>query len=121
MAKDIKKLREKIDSIDAQILKLYEERMDVVRDIGAYKIENNLPIYDAEREDAKLAEVFASVKNQAYADGAAQLFITLMESSKDLQMGSPLDDADDFDDLDFNWDGEPVVLDLGTGKDKDNA
>ena len=40
MAKDIKSLRKRIDEIDDQLLKLYEERMDVVRDIGAYKMEN---------------------------------------------------------------------------------
>ena len=53
MAADMKKLREQIDKIDAQILKLYEERMDVVSEIGKYKIENNLPVYDAAREDAE--------------------------------------------------------------------
>ena len=40
----MKKLREQIDKIDAKILKLYEERLDVVSEIGTYKIENNLPV-----------------------------------------------------------------------------
>ena len=110
MAADMKKLRKQIDDIDSRILKLYEERMDVVRSIGEYKIENGLPVYDAAREDAKLDEVFASVSNKKYADGAAQLFITLMQASKELQedmMGLHDDDYDD-----FNWDGEPVGIDL---------
>lgn len=110
MAVDMKKYRDKIDKIDAQILKLYEERMDVARSIGEYKLENGLPVYDPAREDAKLDEVFASVSNKKYADGAAQLFITLMQASRELQeeiMG--LDDSD-YDD--FNWDGEPVELKL---------
>ncbi len=121
---DIKELRKMIDKIDSQILKLYEERMDVVRRIGRYKIENDLPVYDAAREDAKLAEVFASVKNAEYADGAAQLFITLMEAAKDLELGAgEIPDAwseDDFDD--FNWDGEPIELNLeilSKGRDED--
>ena len=111
MPADIKELRQKIDGIDEKILELYEERMDVVRQIGKYKVNKNLPIYDAAREDAKLDAVFAAVKHKEYADGAAQLFITLMQASRELQeelagvSGDGLDDADD-----FNWDGEPVEL-----------
>ena len=113
MPADIKKLREQIDKIDSQILKLYEERMDVVRSIGEYKIANNLPVYDAAREDAKLDEVFASVSNKKYADGAAQLFITLMQASREMQedmFGIADDGFDDIDD--FNWDGEPIEIRL---------
>ena len=110
MAADMKKLREQIDKIDAQILKLYEERMDVVSEIGKYKIENNLPVYDAAREDAKLEEVFASVSNKKYADGAAQLFITLMQTSREMQ--EDMAGLGDYDYDDFNGDGEPVELSL---------
>ncbi|MCR5474126.1 MAG: chorismate mutase [Lachnospiraceae bacterium] len=115
MAEDMKKLRKKIDEIDDKILKLYEERMDVVRSIGRYKMENSLPVYDAAREDAKLEEVFAKVKNKEYADGAAQLFITLMQASREMQeemMGVSYDGYDD-----FNWDGEPVGIELDLGGD----
>ena len=123
MAADIKKLREQIDKIDSQILKLYEERMDVVRAIGEYKIANNLPVYDAAREDAKLDEVFASVSNKKYADGAAQLFITLMQASKEYQEDLFGISDDGFDDIDdFNWDGEPIEIRLesiGNGGEED--
>ena len=112
VAADMKKLRAQIDKIDAQILKLYEERMDVVRAIGEYKMENNLPMYDAAREDAKLDKVFADVNNKLYADGAAQLFITLMQAGREMEeeLAGVTDDLDDFDD--FNWDGEPVTVNL---------
>ena len=123
MAADIKRLREQIDKIDSQILKLYEERMDVVRAIGEYKIANNLPVYDAAREDAKLDEVFASVSNKKYADGAAQLFITLMQASKEFQEDLFGISDDGFDDIDdFNWDGEPIEIrleSLGDGEGDD--
>ncbi len=110
MAADMKKLREQIDRIDKQILKLYEERMDVVKAIGEYKMENNLPVYDAAREDAKLDDVFASVTNRRYADGAAQLFITLMQASREFQEEMAGVSDGDYDD--FNWDGEPVEINL---------
>ncbi len=110
MAADMKKLREQIDAIDSQILKLYEERMDVVKAIGEYKMENNLPFYDAAREDAKLEKVFEDVVNKQYADGAAQLFITLMQAGREMEeeLAGYVDDEYD----DFNWDGEAVTIDL---------
>ncbi|MBO4265938.1 MAG: chorismate mutase [Lachnospiraceae bacterium] len=106
MAEDIKKLREQIDRIDAKILKLYEERMDVARKIGQYKIDNDLPIYDAAREDEKLEKIFEAVGNEDYADGAAQLFITLMQVSREIQ-----EEMSGMED-DFDWSGEPVEINL---------
>ena len=43
--------REKIDEIDVQIAKLFEERFETVRDIIDYKIENRLPILNSDREN----------------------------------------------------------------------
>ena len=41
--KDLSKARDEIDNIDTQIIKLFEQRMDIVKDVANYKIENNLP------------------------------------------------------------------------------
>ncbi len=48
--KDLSKLREEIDSIDSQLLTLLSERIKLVREVGEYKKENNLPIVDPVRE-----------------------------------------------------------------------
>lgn len=118
---DMKKLREKIDKIDSQILKLYEERMGVCEEIGQYKKDNGLPAYDEERENQKLDDVLSSISKKKYADGAAQLFLTLMQVSTEMQEAMIFgeDYFEDFDDIaseedfdDFNWDGEPIELKL---------
>ena len=36
---DLAKLREQIDGIDARIVELYEERMEVCRQVAEYKID----------------------------------------------------------------------------------
>ena len=41
---ELENLREKIDAIDKEMIALFEKRMDVVADIAAYKIKNNLPV-----------------------------------------------------------------------------
>lgn len=42
--------RNKIDEIDKEITRLFEERMDIVIKVGEYKKQNNLPIFDKNRE-----------------------------------------------------------------------
>ena len=42
--------RKKIDTIDKQIVELFEERFNVVKDVIDYKIENRLPILNSGRE-----------------------------------------------------------------------
>lgn len=42
--------RERINRIDAEMAKLFCERMEAARDVAAYKKENGMPIFDASRE-----------------------------------------------------------------------
>lgn len=121
---DLLEYRGKLDAIDDKLLKLYEERMGICEKIGEYKKENGLPAYDEKRENEKLDDVLSKVKNKKYADGAAQLFLTIMQASTEMQEALILgedyfDDLDNFEDIDefddFNWDGEPVAINLELG------
>lgn len=42
--------RQKIDSVDNEIIKLFEERMNAVCDVARYKKEKGMPIYNGQRE-----------------------------------------------------------------------
>lgn len=55
--KDLSKARDEIDNIDTQIIKLFEQRMDIVKDVANYKIENNLPVLDSSRENIMLEKI----------------------------------------------------------------
>ena len=46
----LEQARTQIDAIDREMAKLYEARLDAVKDVIAYKIENDLPILDSGRE-----------------------------------------------------------------------
>ena len=50
----LEKCRLKIDAIDNEIIRLYEERMKAVKDIAEYKIENGLEVLDSSREKTML-------------------------------------------------------------------
>ncbi|MFI3287220.1 MAG: bifunctional 3-deoxy-7-phosphoheptulonate synthase/chorismate mutase type II [Rikenellaceae bacterium] len=49
LAPNISTLREKIDSIDEDILRLLHSRMEISKEIGIYKRENNLPVLQSTR------------------------------------------------------------------------
>ena len=53
----LENLRNEIDSIDNQLINLFQERMDVAAKIGEYKKENNLPVLNVQREREILNEV----------------------------------------------------------------
>ena len=52
-------LRNKIDVIDAKIVLLLKDRMDVCKSIGALKLKNGLAVKDHHREDAVYLHVMA--------------------------------------------------------------
>ena len=52
--KTLEESRIEIDEIDNKIIELYEKRMQVVKDVVQYKIENNIPILDANRDSSKV-------------------------------------------------------------------
>jgi len=55
--------RNKIDTIDKEIVQLLADRMEVSKKIGAFKKENSLPVLDEKREAEKLLEIEALAKD----------------------------------------------------------
>ena len=82
---ELENLREKIDTIDREMIDLFEKRMDIVANIAAYKIKNNLPVLNQGREDIVISKVKSIIKNNDYTDSAAAFIKEVMEISKDLQ------------------------------------
>ena len=82
---ELENLRERIDTIDKELIALFEERMNVVNDIAEYKIKNNLPILNQNREDIVVSKVKSTVKNKDYTDSATNLIKDIMEISKKFQ------------------------------------
>lgn len=82
---DLAGLREQIDAIDAQIVALYEQRMEVCRGVAQYKIENGKKVLDRQRETEKLERVRALVRDDFNSHGVQELFEQLMSMSRKLQ------------------------------------
>ncbi|MCE5219929.1 MAG: prephenate dehydratase [Clostridium sp.] len=82
---DIDDYRSRIDEIDKEITKLFEERMNTVINIANYKKDNNLPIFNRDREDEVIEKNVGYLKNNDYAEETRKFFISLMEVARELQ------------------------------------
>ena len=82
--RDILELRSKIDLIDKELARLYQERMDVVADVAAFKKASNKPVLDPARERSKLAEV-ASMVRPELRDSIQRLYSMMFELSRNYQ------------------------------------
>lgn len=82
---DLKELRDKIDLIDEEIVKLYEERMEISASVAEYKIEHGKNVLDAEREKSKLSRIKSLTHNDFNALGVTELFEQIMSMSRKKQ------------------------------------
>lgn len=82
---DLLELRGKLDQIDSQIVELYEDRMDVCRQVAEYKIETGKKVFDRQREQEKLAKVKSLTHNEFNSYGVEELFEQIMSMSRKLQ------------------------------------
>ena len=77
--------RQKIDEIDARLVKLFQERMDVSGEIAAVKEEKKLPVFDPAREREKLKQVGEKVPH-ALRGYTERLYTMLFELSRARQL-----------------------------------
>lgn len=81
----LEELRIRLDEIDDQIVKLYEQRMDVCAGVGEYKIRNGRKVLDRQREREKLESVAEKASNSFNRKGIQELYEQLMSMSRKLQ------------------------------------
>ncbi len=82
---DIQELRNRIDQVDTELVRLYGERMKLAREIGRYKRENDLPVMDTKREKALLDRV-GRLAGEENENGVRALYSLLLSQSRAVQM-----------------------------------
>lgn len=85
MMNELEKCRKEIDEIDQQLIELFERRLNVAVKVAEYKAENNLPIYNGERESQVISNNVHRLKDDRYEILARRFFIGIMELSRELQ------------------------------------
>ena len=74
-------LRQKLDKIDDELIRLFEQRMEVTEEIARFKLVHNLPVYDPAREQQKIQELSQKVKKGREANVSA-LYSLLFKLSR---------------------------------------
>lgn len=83
--KDILQCRQELDVIDAQLVWLFEKRMQVAREAAAYKLENHLKILDTTREQEILENRAAQIQDPMLKQPVKDLFREILRLSRQEQ------------------------------------
>ncbi|WP_312701971.1 chorismate mutase [Sedimentibacter sp.] len=83
---DLNSARIEINKIDRKIVEYLEKRFNLSVEIGRYKKENNLPVYDGDREKKVIESCVGYLQNQDYAKQIEDVYMQIMNSSKELQI-----------------------------------
>ncbi|MEE3401430.1 MAG: chorismate mutase [Candidatus Enteromonas sp.] len=81
----LEECRLKIDAIDNEIIRLYEERMKAVKDIAEYKIENGLEVLDSNREKTMLEKNLLKISNVELKKYYHHVLTGFLDASKEMQ------------------------------------
>lgn len=81
----LSKERKKIDEIDRQLVKLFEERMKVVVEVAKIKKENGMEIFDSSREGMVIDKIKSYLEDNNLEEYLEEFYIDLMNVSKKYQ------------------------------------
>lgn len=81
---ELKECRNKLDVIDKQLIDLFLERMETVKEVAEYKKEHGLPILASGREK-EILERIRALSGEEMAPYAQTLFETLLYVSREYQ------------------------------------
>lgn len=80
--KSLEESRAAIDAVDKEIVRLFEERMTLCRDVAKYKIENGMQVLDRSREEKVLHSRAAMLEDPYWAESVRALFEGIMALSR---------------------------------------
>lgn len=80
---EINQLRNKIDSLDKEIVRLLAERMGVSALVAEYKIKNSMPVLDKAREEALLEKIAALSGDMS--EYTVNIYLEILKQSKAYQ------------------------------------
>ena len=82
---DLEALRRDIDAVDQQILKLLHARVRLVMQVGEYKRERGIPVYDPARERQLLERLSRAAEPPLDADTVRRVFERLVDESRRIE------------------------------------
>lgn len=81
----IAEIRQRIDSIDCQLVKLLNERAQCSLDIRALKPEAKLGLYDPKREEEIFSNVAKCNDGPMYSDDLREIYESILHVAKEMR------------------------------------
>ncbi|WP_066622101.1 chorismate mutase [Clostridium magnum] len=78
-------LREKIDKVDKELVKLFQERMELACKVAEYKKNNSMEILNIEREEQVIKKQLRNLEDKSIAEETEAFFRNVMSISRSLQ------------------------------------
>lgn len=82
---ELDRARIEINAVDKEIVKLLEKRFNLVLQIGKYKKDNNLPVYDEDREKKVIENCENNLENNMYSKHIETIYKQIMNTCKELE------------------------------------
>ena len=80
--KTLDECRSEIDAVDRQIVRLFEQRMQLCREVAQFKIANGMQVLDRSREEKVLDSRAAMLDDAYWAGSVRSLFEGMMALSR---------------------------------------
>ena len=77
--------REIIDDLDNKIMELLVNRLSIVKDIGLYKKQNNIPVLDVKREQLIFDKIDKKYEDKDSNDFLKSIYTKMMVETKKIQ------------------------------------
>jgi chorismate mutase len=88
--KKLKKYREDIDKIDRGLVELLNKRAEIVSNIKKLKSIQDMPLYDAKREEDLINNIVKYNKGPLYNDNIIQIFESILRNVQILEKDETL-------------------------------
>lgn len=83
--RNLDELRKEIDRIDDSMRILFEQRMNIVKQVKAFKKNNNIDVLDKQREKEVISKNLSKLQDTSLMEAYEKFLNHLMEVSKELQ------------------------------------
>ena len=78
--------RKVIDDLDNKIMSLLVDRLQVVKDVGSYKKQNNIPVFDKKREQKILEKIDSKFEKEEDKLFVKTIYTKLLVETKKAQV-----------------------------------
>lgn len=82
----IEELRERVDDVDRELVRILNERARIVQELGAFKREEGVALFDPRREEEVLRRVAEINEGPIYDTSMRDIFELIMHRIRDLEV-----------------------------------